>query len=59
MSEDSKSKVVEGTFEYQQDSKRFHRYQLEAAGGIVGTVYIPKKAEGIPDRIILEKTETA
>lgn len=55
MDKDKKSKEAQGSFTYQQDSKRFHRYQLEAEGGIVGTVYIPKKAKGIPDRITLEK----
>lgn len=50
----AEKKEIKGTFKYEQDSKRFHRYRIEAAGGIVGTVYIPKDIEEIPEQIILE-----
>lgn len=47
-------KEIKGTFKYEQDSKRYHRYRIEAEGGAVGTIYIPKDTEAIPERIILE-----
>jgi hypothetical protein len=50
-------KEVTGTFRYDQDSKRFHRFQIETDVGIVGTVYVPKTAEGIPKRLVLENTD--
>jgi hypothetical protein len=48
------TKEVKGSFKYEQDSKRYHRYKIEAPGGIVGTVYFPKDTEEIPRRIVLE-----
>lgn len=50
-------KEIIGTFTYEQDSKRYHRYRIEASGEIVGTIYIPKDAEEIPERIVLEDAE--
>lgn len=46
--------TVEGVFKYEQDSKRYHRFKIETETGIVGTVYIPKESEGMPQRLILE-----
>ncbi len=48
---------TEGTFTYEQDSKRFHRFRIEGNGGMVGTIYFPKSNEGIPKRIVLEINE--
>jgi len=48
---------VTGKFTYDQDSKRFHRYRIEADQGVVGTVYVPKDLESLPDRIVLERKE--
>jgi hypothetical protein len=45
---------VKGKFRYEQDSKRFHRFQIETDVGVVGTVYVPKDKGGIPDKIVLE-----
>lgn len=45
---------VRGKFRYEQDSKRYHRFQIETDAGIVGTVYIPKDKESMPKRIVLE-----
>jgi len=53
----AETKEINGTFKYEQDSKRYHRYRIEASGGIVGTIYIPKDAEEIPERIILDDVE--
>jgi hypothetical protein len=50
---------IKGTFKYEQDSKRYHRFRIEAAGGIVGTVYIPKDMHPLPDRIVLDRDEEA
>lgn len=44
----SEKKEVEGKFRYEQDSKRYHRFQIETEAGIVGTVYIPKSADDMP-----------
>jgi len=53
----AEQKEIKGTFTYEQDSKRYHRYRIEASGRIVGTLYIPKDTEEIPERIILEEKE--
>lgn len=52
----SEEKEVKGKFRYEQDSKRYHRFQLETDVGIVGTVYIPKDRKGapMPKKLILE-----
>jgi hypothetical protein len=49
-------KEVTGLFRFDQDSKRFHRFQIETNVGIVGTVYIPKDLGGekLPKKITLE-----
>jgi hypothetical protein len=44
---------VEGKFRFEQDSKRYHRFQIETEEGIVGTLYIPKDFETMPATIIL------
>jgi hypothetical protein len=51
-------KEVAGRFRFDQDSKRFHRFQIETRVGIVGTVYIPKDMGGdkLPKKITLEYT---
>ena len=46
---------TKGTFKYSGDSKRFHRYELKAEDGIVGSLYVPQDIDKIPDKIILEK----
>ena len=50
----AEEKISKGRFEYDKDSAKYHRYQLLAEGGIVGTLYIPKDKE-IPDGIVLKK----
>ena len=50
----SEKKEVTGRFRFDQDSKRFHRFQIETDVGIVGTIYIPKDKESMPKKIILE-----
>jgi len=47
--------VSKGRFEYDKDSAKYHRYQLKAESGIVGTLYVPKDAKDIPDSIVLKK----
>jgi hypothetical protein len=49
-------KEISGHFRFDQDSKRFHRFQIETSEGIVGTVYIPKDIGGkkLPKKITLE-----
>jgi hypothetical protein len=53
-------KEVNGKFRFDQDSKRFHRFKVETDEGITGSIYVPKKNDGIPKKLILtyaDKTE--
>jgi hypothetical protein len=50
----SEEKEVIGKFKYEQDSKRFHRFKVETDAGIVGTIYIPKDKQSMPQKLILE-----
>ena len=50
----TEKKEIHGKFRYEQDSKRFHRFQVETDVGIVGTVYVPKEAKPMPKKLILE-----
>jgi len=50
------TKESKGTFKYEQDSKRYHRFKIEAKG-IVSNIYISKDMEQLPDRIILDKVK--
>ena len=54
MSTEQEKSEVKGKFRFEKDSKRYHRFQIETNVGIVGTVYVPKSAGGIPSRLILE-----
>ena len=51
----SDKKEITGSFRFDQDSKRFHRFKIETKSGIVGTVYIPKDMGGekLPKKITL------
>ena len=46
---------TKGTFKYSGDSKRFHRYELKAEDGIVGSLYVPRDIDKIPDKLVWEK----
>jgi hypothetical protein len=49
---------VKGAFMYEQDSKRYHRFQIvETDKGITGTVYVPKDLKPMPDKIVLERKD--
>lgn len=48
---------VTGKFTYDTDSKRYHRFKIETEQGIVGTVYVPKDLEALPDRILLDRAD--
>ena len=50
MSEGTEAK---GIFKFEQDSKRFHRFKVEVGKNIVGSLYISKDSEGIPEKIVL------
>jgi len=50
------TKAAKGIFHYEQDSKRFHRYLLEADGGIVGMIYFPKSGT-IPEAVTLKRKD--
>ena len=50
----TESKKIQGFFRYEQDSKRFHCFQIETDAGIVGAVYVPKTMEKMPKKLILK-----
>ena len=50
----AEAKEIKGTFKYEQDSKRYHRFKIETKAGVVGTVYIPKDLKPMPKRLVLE-----
>ncbi len=48
---------VTGKFTFDTDSKRYYTFQIETEHGIVGTVYVPKNMEPLPDRIVLDRAD--
>jgi len=44
-------KETTGKFRYEQDSKRYHRFQIETDAGIVG---VPKNIKAMPKKLVLE-----
>lgn len=50
-------KEIKGKFRYEQDSKRYHRFKIKSDTGIVGTIYIPKDMDSLPERVILDKVK--
>ena len=50
----SDSTEAKGSFIFDQDSKRFHRFRIEGDNGIVGNLYIPKDSKDIPEKITLD-----
>jgi len=51
----TEERISKGRFQYDKDSSKYHRFQLKAEGGIVGTLYVPKEAKDIPETILLKK----
>jgi len=49
----SETKTVELAARYDRDTKRTHRFLLEAAEGIAGSIYISKDAHPLPKQVIL------
>jgi hypothetical protein len=47
-------KEINGTFIFDGDTKRMHRFFVKNQEGITGTIYVPKDNESIPTRIILD-----
>ena len=47
-------KEVRGRFQYEQDSKHYHRFKIEIDKGIKGSLYISKDSE-LPDKVVLER----
>jgi hypothetical protein len=48
-------KEVRCTFIYDKDTRRTHRFQIQSADGIAGSIYVPRGMDPIPDVIVLEK----
>ena len=52
------SEEIKLSFRYEQDSKRFHRYQvIDAEGYITGSIYFSKDMEELPKRLVLERID--
>ena len=53
MATKEEQRTVEATAVYEQDSKRFHRYRiLEGAGGVTGSLYIPREGN-VPGKVLI------
>lgn len=50
----TQQKESRGTFNFDGDTKRMHRFFVKNQEGITGTIYVPKDSESIPTRIILD-----
>ncbi len=44
---------IELVAHYDQDSKRYHRFIIDAGQGIVGNIYIPK-SEKVPEKVSIQ-----
>jgi len=53
----TEKREITGKFIFDQDSKRYHRFKIEVETGIVGNIYVPKNAEVIPKKIVLEYSD--
>lgn len=49
----SDEKEIKGHYTFDKDSKRYHRFKIEADEGITGSIYIPKKTEPLPKKLVL------
>ena len=47
-------RTLQGRYEYEKDTYRFHRFRIITEAGIEGVIYIPRKMDPIPTRLILE-----
>lgn len=47
-------KTVEGKYEYEKDTFRYHRLRIVTDKGIAGNIYIPRDLDPFPTRLILE-----
>ena len=50
----AEQKTVEIIARYDADTKRTHRFILEPAEGVVGTIYVSKEAKPLPKRVVIE-----
>ncbi len=56
--EENQKKKLTGTYKYDRDTKRCHRFLFEGDDNMKGAIYLPKSVESIPDEIILLKEKT-
>ena len=60
MQNNEKLEQVSGVFKYVNDTKRFHRFDINVeAEGINGTIYVSKDFKTMPKRIVLENARFA
>ena len=50
----TESKVVEITARYDADTKRTHRFLIESATGVSGSIYISKDARPLPKDLAIK-----
>lgn len=49
-------KEIKATIKFDGDSKSYHRFKIiHAKGEIVGTVYLLKEMNPLPERLVLER----
>lgn len=49
-------KEFTGTILFQQDTRKYHRFEVTGPGGLCGTIYF-LKGEGLPDKVVLERKQ--
>lgn len=58
MKKSEATKTIEATFE--RDTKKFHRYVIDEGQLAIGTIYITKGVEAVPEELVIRmKTKTA
>ena len=50
----TETKTIEMVARYDADTKRTHRFNLEPAEGVAGTIYINKKTKPLPKKVVID-----
>lgn len=49
MRDDKEGQICKLVATFDDDSKRFHRFIIDAGQEITGSIYVPKDSQGIPE----------
>ena len=44
---------VQGTYKFEKDTRRYHRFEIRLENGGVGTLYLPKDVRPLPKEIMI------